>query len=136
MNDLKLAFDSAELKVLYNVFGMLKYGVEDEYKMLKVISSSIFQELFTEIHRELINYQNDRALNNAQTPINENIEDYPKLFNILKVQVQKCIEMHKGSTEGNWSEWKQDWKREMIVNLARPYLIKESTIDEILSDYI
>lgn len=97
MKDLKLAFDSAELRVLYNVFGMLKYGIEDENKMLKVISSPIFQELFTEIHRELINYQNDRTLTNAQIPINENIEDYPNIFNILKVQVQKCIKMHKGS---------------------------------------
>lgn len=136
MKDLKLAFDSAELRVLYNVFGMLKYGIEDENKMLKVISSPIFQELFTEIHRELINYQNDRTLTNAQIPINENIEDYPNIFNILKVQVQKCIKMHKGSAEGNWSEWKDDWKRNMIVNLASPYLIKESTIDDILSVYI
>lgn len=136
MNDLKLAFDNAELRVLYNVFGMLKYGIEDENKMLKVISSPIFRELFTEIHTELINHHNTRTLSNAQIPAVESIEDHPEIFRVLKTQVQKCIEMYKGTPEGNWSEWEDDWKRKMIVNLASPYSIKESTIDDILGMYI
>ncbi|WP_129020212.1 hypothetical protein [Edaphocola flava] len=133
MKGLKSTFDSAELRVLYNVFGMLKYGIDDEQKMLKVISSPIFKELFTEIHCELINHLNDRALSNNQRPVTENIEEYPSILNTLKSQVKKCIEMYSNIEDYDWASWPEKDKKDLVINLASPYSVNDTTIDEILN---
>lgn len=132
MKDLKSTFDSGELNVLYSVFAMLKYGIEDEYRMLRVISSPIFKELYDSINNDQKFLSNRNLPEGHKLPLTEYIEEQEIPFKALKNYAKRCIEMYKGTQEGNWSEWEEDWKKGMIVNLASPYLIQDTTVDEIL----
>jgi hypothetical protein len=133
MNNLKLVFDDGELNVLYSVFAMLKYGVEDEYRMLRVISSPIFKKLNDLIYNNQIISVNESLPEGHKIPLNEYIEEQEIPFKALKNYAKKCIEMYIKSEEGNWSKWSEDAKRNLIINLSSPFLIKKNTIDEILN---
>lgn len=135
MKDLKSIFDGAELKVLYNIFSMAKFGVDDEYRMLRIISSAIFKDLFDAVNVDYITSANKNLPDNYKEPLARYIEEQKDiLLQTLKENVSKCFEMYKCDPESNWSEWQEDWKRSLIINLASPYLIRESTINEILAD--
>lgn len=134
MKDLKNVFDRGELKILYNVFSMFKFGVDDENRKLKIISSPIFKELFDEVNIEYITTANKNLPDKFKEPLSRYVEDQSVHFQTLIANVEKCIKMYKGDPDSNWSEWEDSWKIDMIINLASPYSIKESTIKEILQN--
>jgi hypothetical protein len=123
----ELKFDQRDqFRVLSAIFSMFKYGVDDEDKKIMILSSPVFKEMFDSIYKSYMGSIKNSILDNFDS--NEFIEDKPHQFEILKHYLKECKKGISYMDDFKWDRLNEKRKREYIVNLSSPFLIREETI--------
>lgn len=108
-----------ELKVLHIVFHMFKYGISDPDKKLEVICSPVFRNMFNQIRSNYVS---------ASAEEEEYIEDHPFELQAMHTYFAACREMVDHWEDMSWQTLSENQKRELVINLASPFSIREATI--------
>jgi hypothetical protein len=130
----ELKFDQFHhLKIFYSVFHMFKYGVQDMDKKNFIVSSPFFKEIFDSIRD---NYAQSAAQSHLIKPEPiANIEDLPDQFEVMKNYVRAHQKGISYWEDFNWDQLTESERRECIIILASPYIIRNETIDSLLLEF-